>query len=145
VAPSPVRIAFWVWVVSAVVSALFPVLLVFLRQQIIDTLRAQRPVNLAPDQYDDYVQRLITVYLITGVLFGLLYLLLAWQVRAGRNWARLAVTAFTVLGALYDLYAGSTPTTYIGLLIGAVAVVLVYLPGARGHFHRPTTVPETPA
>lgn len=132
--PIPVWIACGIWVLSAIIFIVFSLLTLGQQNQILDTVRRQHPAGIAPSQYGTYVHTVIVTSVVVGVLFGLLYLGFAWFVFAGKNWARIAVTIFTLIGVAYDLYAGASSANYVGLLIGVVAVVLVYLPMTREHF-----------
>ena len=128
--PVPVEVAFWIWIVSAVVSLVFAVLAPRAKDNILDSLRQSRPPGLAPSQYDHTANVLITVLIAQLVVFALLYVFLAYKVRSGRNWARMTLTVLLVIGIGYGLINGSLLSSGVGLLISAVAVVLVYLPSA---------------
>jgi hypothetical protein len=69
------------------------------------------------------------------VIFGLigiaLYLLVAFGVRAGKNWARILGTVFAVL-SLFGLAQLGLNTVVI--LLGVAAIVLLYLPVSSAYF-----------
>jgi hypothetical protein len=138
--PVPVWIACAIEVVSALIFIVFSLLTLGQQDKILDAVRQQHPQGIDPSQYPSYVHTVVLVTVIIGVVFGLLYILFAWFMVVGRNWARIALTVFTVIGVAYDLYAGGSSANYLGLLIGVAAVVLVYLPASRAHF-----VPAGPA
>lgn len=132
--PASVEVAFWIWIVSAAVSLVFAVLAPRAKGNILDSLRRSKPPGLAPSQYEHTANVLITVLIVQLVVFALLYVFLAYQVRAGRNWARLILTVLLIIGVVYGLIQGSLLASGIGLLISAVAVILVYFPSASAFF-----------
>jgi cation transport ATPase len=132
--PVPVQVAFWIWVASAVLSVVSAVLTPRQKGDIINALNNSKPQGLPPSQYQQYANTLITVSVVTLVLFAALYLFFAYKVRAGRNWARMTLTVLMVIGVAYDAYTGTLLSSGIGLLISAVAVILVYFPSASAYF-----------
>jgi hypothetical protein len=133
-APLPVQVAFWIWVASAVLSLVLAVLTPQQKSDIINALNNAKPAGIAPNQYEQYANTLITVSIVTLVLFAALYVFFAYKVRAGRNWARMTLTVLMVLGVAYDAYTGTLLSSGIGLLISAVGVILVYFPSASAYF-----------
>jgi hypothetical protein len=132
--PASVEVAFWIWIVSAVVSLVFAVLAPRAKDNILASLRQSRPPGIVPSQYDHTANVLITVLVVQLVVFALLYVFLAYKVRSGRNWARMTLTVLLIIGVVYGLFNGSLLSSGVGLLISAVAVVLVYLPSASAFF-----------
>jgi hypothetical protein len=132
--PVPVLVAFWIWIASAVLSLVSAVLTPREKSEIVNALNTNKPQGLPPSQYEQYANTLITVSIVTLVLFAALYVFFAYKVRAGRNWARLTLTVLMIIGVAYDAYTGTLLSSGIGLLISAVAVILVYLPPASAYF-----------
>jgi cation transport ATPase len=132
--PVPVRVAFWIWVASAVLSLVSAVLTPREKGEIINALTTAKPQGITPAQYGQYANTLITVSIVTLVLFAALYVFFAYKVRAGKNWARMTLTVLMVIGVAYDAYTGTLLSSGIGLLISAVAVILVYFPSASAFF-----------
>jgi hypothetical protein len=71
--------------------------------------------------------------------------LLAWQIYAGKNWARIAYTVLFVLGLPFAILPlaealQSRPISgvlgVLQLVMQSTAVVFLYLPGGRPWFHR---------
>ncbi len=132
--PVPVLVAFWIWIAGAVLSLVFAVITVREKAAIVDALTRAKPPNIAPSQYGEYANVLITTTIVTLVLFAALYVFFAYKVRAGRNWARITITVLVIIGAAYDAYTGTLLSSGVGLLISLVAVILVYLPSASAYF-----------
>lgn len=132
--PAPVLAAFWIWIAGAVLSLVFAVITPREKSAIVDALNRAKPPNIAPSQYDEYANVLITTTIVTLVLFAALYVFFAYKVRAGRNWARMTLTVLVIIGVAYDAYTGALLSSGLGLLISLVAVILVYLPSASAYF-----------
>ena len=87
-------------------------------------------------------------FMITAfVIFAGLYLLFAFKMRAGRNWARITLTVLGILGVLGSItpssrsitvngqvYASSSGPIWIVGLITLAAVVLMFVGGANEFF-----------
>ena len=82
------------------------------------------------DRVEQVVDLSVLVIIGGGALFGILVVLLASRLRAGRRWARLALTFVAALVVAYGvLVVGVTGwfvLGYVGLVV--VATVLMYLP-----------------
>ena len=63
-----------------------------------------------------------------------LYALVAFNVRKGKNWARILGTVFAAL-SVFSLFPLGL-NTLVGLL-GIAAIVMLYLPGAAPYFQKP--------
>lgn len=84
--------------------------------------------------YED-MKGVIAGTLVVFTIIGLaLYLLVAFFVRKGKNWARILGTVFAALSVL-GLFGPPSFAT-IGTLLGIAAIVLLYLPGAAPYFRR---------
>lgn len=62
-------------------------------------------------------------------------LIVLWKMKAGKNWARILITVFEVLGLLV-LFSGPSIWTVISVVIGLVAVVLMWLPASNDYFRK---------
>jgi hypothetical protein len=70
-------------------------------------------------------------YVVVGLIASALYLLVAFGVKAGRNWARILGTIFAVL-SLAMLAEGVLGI--LTFLLGAAAIVLLFLPVSSAFF-----------
>lgn len=132
--PMAVRVSFWMWLASAVILVAGSLLVVGRHRDVVEVIRRHPPAGVDPSRYDALASATITMTVVVGLVFGMLYVLLAIKVRARRDWARYTLTILTTLGALYDLYAGGTLYTLIGIVIALVAVALLYLPASSAYF-----------
>ena len=85
---------------------------------------------------------------VAGVIFLGLYLLFAFKMRAGRNWARVVLTVLSALSILSSFSASASVTVnghiykssstqisgVIGAILGVVAIVLMYLAASNAYF-----------
>jgi len=135
--PTEVLGAFWGYVVAAVVTLVAGLLSLGQKQEVIDSVRAanKQGGSLTEDQINQVANLLITVVVVVAVIFAALYLLFAFKLRAGRNWARIVLTIIAALALLSLLFgrAGSV-TGYIGELAAVIAAVLSYLPASNSYF-----------
>jgi hypothetical protein len=74
----------------------------------------------------------------TMVVFALigagLYALVAFNIRKGKNWARILGTVFAAL-SVFSLFPLGL-NTLVGVL-GIAAIIMLYLPGAAPYFQKP--------
>lgn len=74
-----------------------------------------------------------TSAVIIGIIGIAVYLLIAFMVRKGKNWARITATVLAVL-SLFSLIGGGFLQIII-VLLGVAAVVLLFTPKASGYFN----------
>lgn len=135
--PVTLVLAFWGWVLTAAVRLFGAVVAIVTRQGVVDALNAANVPADAQSQPlpEDKIQ--LTANLIVGanvavsVLFAGLFILFAWKLRAGRNWARILL----IFAALVDLvlFVQSGDFSLISVFSAVVAVatiVLSYLPAS---------------
>jgi hypothetical protein len=72
-----------------------------------------------------------TSVLITGIIVTGLYVLMAFMVKKGKNWARITATVFAVL-SLVGIFSGPLPALYV--LLGVAAVVMLWLKPSNAYF-----------
>lgn len=130
--PNNVVIAFWAWVVSVVLS-LVELALHMPRQQ--DMLAAAKQMDtsgLSEQQLEQVANIAVVASIVVSVVFALLYLLFAWKMRAGKNWARVTLTLLTLFQVVMALGTGAGG--WIALAICCLAVVAMYLPSSQAYF-----------
>jgi hypothetical protein len=134
--PRLVNISFWLLIASAaifVVSALAG-LATLDDPRFRDVFDSQVQGTGAGVTYED-MKGVIAGTLVVFAIIGLaLYLLVAFFVRKGKNWARILGTVFAALSVL-GLFSPPSFAT-IGTLLGIAAIVMLYLPGAAPYFRR---------
>ncbi|GLY49805.1 hypothetical protein [Lentzea sp. NBRC 102530] len=133
--PRTVNIAFAGFLVSCVFAVTSIGVLAGTHDDLVDALRASG-TQLTEEQ----LQSAATVTQVTfagiALVIALVQLWLAFKVRAGRNWARIVLTVFTVLqvGSLFVGQGTATLPAYGGALVAALAVVAGYLPTSNAYF-----------
>lgn len=105
-----------------------------------DRIRTDSP-NLTPQQVDSAYAVIVGSAIFIGLIFAVLYILLAIQVRRGKNWARIVVWVLAGLGVLSGLFALGTPMTgadrlleIVQLLVDAAIIVLLALRPSNEYF-----------
>jgi hypothetical protein len=130
----PVRVSFWILLFSALLRFFFAVVTIATWNSLVDQALRDLPANVTAAQMRTEMHTLLTANLVLDIVFGLLYVLFAYMVRAGRNWARLTVTAIVVVFGLFDILNGTDVFTLISVLLELVAVGLLYAPTSRAFF-----------
>lgn len=140
--PREVLIAFWLIVAAAVLNVINSFLLAAAAGQFIaamwddpqfqEQLRQaagdQDPGSITPEMVSGPVA--VTLVIVGLITLGL-YLLVAFNVKAGRNWARILGTVFAAL-SLFGLAQLGLGTVVI--LLGVAAIVLLYMPASNAYF-----------
>jgi hypothetical protein len=127
--------SFWMLLVSAALWLLIAVSSVLTWNSTVNTLLQQpRPANTTQSQALGTIHEYLIVNLALDVVVALLYALFAFMVRAGRNWARLTITGIVGLFAIFGILNGANLYSLIVVLLGLVAVGLLYLKQAKEFF-----------
>jgi len=127
--------SFWMLIVSAGLRFLVAVVTVVTWNSEVNTLlRQPRPAHTTLDQARSTIHQYLIVIIALDMVFALLYVLFAYLVRSGRNWARLTITAVVAVFAIFTLLNGGSLYTLISVLIELVAVGLLYLRPAKEFF-----------
>lgn len=135
--PQLVNISFWLLIASAVIFVISlltgltqlddPVF----RQTFEDQMAAGGATGVTYDDIKGVIAGTLVVFAIIGVA---LYLLVAFFVRKGKNWARILGTVFAAL-SIFGLFGPPSFAT-IGTLLGIAAIVLLYLPASAPYFRK---------
>ncbi|HEX5407725.1 MAG TPA: hypothetical protein VFX16_36110 [Pseudonocardiaceae bacterium] len=130
--PREIMAAFWCYVAAAVVILIGGVLSLGAKQTLVDTLRDNNTSNLSPTQIDQAASVTLTLLLVVAVIVAGLFLLFAFKLRAGRNWARivLAIIAILELISLLNGRGSASILSYIGILAAVIGAVLSWMPNA---------------
>jgi hypothetical protein len=135
--PQLVNISFWLLIASAVIFVIS--LLTGLtqlddplfRQTFEDQMAAGGATGVTYDDIKGVIAGTLVVFAIIGLA---LYLLVAFFVRKGKNWARILGTVFAAL-SIFGLFGPPSFAT-IGTLLGIAAIVLLYLPASAPYFRK---------
>jgi hypothetical protein len=133
--PGTIIAAFFGFLLSTVGAAATAVVVLTSRQEILDVLRRSNQESSSP-MTEDQLQQSVTLAqgIAVGValLIGLVYLWLSFKLKAGRNWARVVLTIFTLLqvGSLYAT-EGNSVAGYASAGVAVLALVLSYLPASN--------------
>ena len=134
--PQMVNISFWLLIASAAifVISMLTGLTTLDDPMFRDAFETQIEGSGAGVTYED-MKGVIAGTLVVFAIIGLaLYLLVAFFVRKGKNWARVLGTVFAAL-SIFGLFGPPSFAT-IGTLLGIAAIVLLYLPASAPYFRR---------
>jgi hypothetical protein len=124
--PSTIIAAFFGFLASTVSAIAGALLVLSARDEIAAALRRNNP-SLSQDQLDRLTLVAQAVPVAIAVVIALVYLWLSFKLKAGRNWARVTLTVFTLLQAASLLTTQPSWAGYVSCGIAVVATVLSYL------------------
>ncbi|MFC9333744.1 hypothetical protein [Arthrobacter sp. NPDC057009] len=133
--PKLVNYSFWMIIAAGVLSVLSALLTIpalddpAMRRTFEDQLRTSGQ-EIAFEDIKGFIVGSLVVFALIGA--GL-YALVAFNIRKGKNWARILGTVFAALSVFSLFPAGLN--TLVGLL-GIAAIVMLYLPGAAPYFQK---------
>jgi|1186.fasta_scaffold740011_2 hypothetical protein len=134
--PGTLVAAFFGYLVSTVSALVGAGLLLGYRDELADALRTGMN-NGGARLTEEQIQRSATVAQAVGigvlVVLALLYLVLSFKLKAGRNWARIVLTIVTLLQVASLLATSGTPVNYVSTAISVLALVLSYLPPSNAY------------
>jgi hypothetical protein len=141
VAPPPdVVRATWLMIASVVIGVIGAIITFASGDSIKDSIR-EGDSTLTASEVDSAYNVIVGTAVVFGLLFAVLYLLLAWQVRKGKNWARITtwvLAGLGVLGGLLGLLGNGTGLekglNVIQLLIAIGIIVLLARKPANEYF-----------
>jgi O-antigen/teichoic acid export membrane protein len=141
-APAPVQNAVRLMLVQAALSVLGFIVLLATK----DTLRkeiAKKNTSYDTTKLDDVVNAAVTIGIVIGLIFTVLYILLALQVGKGKNWARIVTWVLASLGAVAGLASFAQPEpalsrilSILGLAIDIAIIVLLAQRLSNDYFRR---------
>ncbi|SDP23802.1 hypothetical protein SAMN04487914_10633, partial [Arthrobacter sp. ok909] len=133
--PQLVNTSFWliiaagaVWVISVLLS-----LGTLDSPAVRDLFEQQMATSGTKVDFESLKGVLIGTIVVIAVITAGLYALVAFNVRKGKNWARILGTVFAALSIL-NLFPFSLAT--LAALLGIAAIVLLYLPAASPYFQK---------
>jgi hypothetical protein len=135
--PQLVNISFWLLIAS---GAIFVISMLLGLTQLDDplfrqTFEDQMAAGGASGVTYEDIQGVIAGTLVVFAIIGAgLYLLVAFFIRKGKNWARILGTVFAAL-SVFSLFSVPSIGT-LGTLMGIAAIVLLYLPAAAPYFRK---------
>jgi hypothetical protein len=147
VRPPQVDLAFWLIIAAGVLSSLSTLFLAFAGRDsfmaMMEAEAARQGQALPPGSTEMLEGTVISASIIWAVILLGLYALVAFPVRKGKNWARILGTVFAAI-SLFGLFSGpfALGPVYgiiqiLAILLGAVGIVLLYLPANSPYFQKP--------
>jgi hypothetical protein len=140
--PQLVNISFWLLIGAAavfVISMLMGIPMLddpMTRSAFEDAMRSSGATG-AEFNFEDFKSVLAGMLVVMAILGAGMYLLVAFFIRKGKNWARILGTVFAAL-SVFSLFQVPNLGT-LGTLAGIVAIVLLYLPATAPYFRKQQT------
>ncbi|MDQ7807532.1 hypothetical protein Q5425_27665 [Amycolatopsis sp. A133] len=125
--PSTIIAAFFGFLASTVSAIAGGLLILTSREEIEAALRKSNP-QVAQDQLDRLTLVAQALPVAVAAVVAIVYLWLSFKLKAGRNWARVVLTVFTLLQAASLLTTEPSWAGYLSCGVAVVATVLSYLP-----------------
>jgi hypothetical protein len=133
--PTQVVVSFWMLIASAALWFLIAVsFAVTWNSEVKALLQQPRPAGIPPSQALSTIHEYLIFNLARDVVIAVLYLLSAFMVRSGRNWARLTITGIVGLFVIFGILNGANLFILIIVVVGLVAVGLLYTRPAKEYF-----------
>lgn len=134
--PQLVNISFWLLIAAAAVFVIS--MLLGLTQlddpQFRQAFEQQVQASGADVSYDAIKSVIAGTLVVFAIIGAALYLLVAFFIRKGKNWARILGTVFAAL-SIFGLFGVPSIGT-LGTVLGIAAIVLLYLPAAAPYFRK---------
>ncbi|MFF1382117.1 hypothetical protein ACFVWT_00990 [Arthrobacter sp. NPDC058288] len=133
--PKMVNNAFWMIIAAGVLYIISMLVAIpalddpAMRSQFEDQMRASG----ADVDFESIKGLVIGMMVVFGLIGAGLYALVAFNVRKGKNWARILGTVFAAL-SIFSLFPFSIGT--ISALLGIAAIVMLYLPASAPYFRK---------
>ncbi|MGM7777229.1 hypothetical protein ACSVHC_14595 [Arthrobacter sp. KNU-44] len=136
--PQLVNISFWLMIAAGLLTLIgIPFTIATLNspagKSMLDQALSAQGTSASGIDTSSFINILITVLVIFSVIFAGLYALVAFNVRKGKNWARILGTVFAAISLLGLTQIGMGTIT---ILLGIAAIVLLYLPASAPYFRK---------
>lgn len=132
--PGVVLGSFWILIASAGLRIVVVAITAVSWKSITRTELHPLPAHTTVAQATQAIHTQLTANVILDVIFAGLYVLFAFLVKQGRNWARMTLMVVIVVFGLFDILGGTNVFTLVTVLVELVAVGLLYMPPARAYF-----------
>jgi hypothetical protein len=138
--PQSVLAAVWVMLIRSGVSVIAVVTLLAMRGDL-----KRRYLEANPDASESDAKTALTIAVVTAVVILVFYVVLAFHVRNGRNWARIttwAIAGVGFLGTVLSLGEPELPVSRgfgVTLALMDLAVVVLLATGESGAYFRAQT------
>jgi len=133
--PVAVVVSFWILIASAALRLLVVAVTLATWNSVVNQLLQQpRPNGTTLDQARSAIHGYLIANITLDVVFAILYVVFAYLMRHGRNWARVTITAVVAVFAILGVLNGTDLLTLVSVLVELVAVGLLYLRPAKEYF-----------
>lgn len=133
--PRQVNTAFWLYIVAAVISVIALIVTAATAAGSKDTIK-QQFADRGQTVSDSTLDALVSAGVIAGVVIGILFLaafvLFAFFMRRGANWARIVLLVLTVL-SIFSVTSGYGLGA-VRVIASVIATILIFLKPANEYF-----------
>ncbi|GAA2177830.1 hypothetical protein GCM10009847_05470 [Leucobacter tardus] len=127
--PSTVTAAFIIWLVTVLLGIVNGIILLVLSGSAEIAGAGMTSAGVGTGVY--------VAAAIVAIVISLIQLLIVFQMRAGRNWARIVLTVLAVLQFFGAVSGGGNGFTgWIGVAAAVFATILMFLPASNAYFGR---------
>jgi ABC-type Fe3+ transport system permease subunit len=133
--PPQVNAAFWLYIVGAALSLVALIISIATIGSLKDTLQQQSSANgqqLSDSAASAAIGVSVTIAVIFGILYIAAYVLFAFFMRRGANWARIVLLIVTVLSLFGVL--GGYGVGAARVIVGVIATILLFTKPANEYF-----------
>ena len=99
-------------------------LLMFLMQDDLEEVILDRDPDLTPDELDAAVNGALVIGVIVGLVFAIIYVLLARKILQGAGWARIVATILLALAILGGVTSGAQTLPTISVILSIISAVV---------------------
>lgn len=133
-APTPLRVSFFMFALISVLGIANGVLLLINKQATIDDSIRTNETDLTPQEITNAINAAVWILLVSGVVFGVLFTLLAYKARDGAKKARTLLAVISVIVVLLNILLVPTLIGQFVAILAIVATVLLFLPSVSKYF-----------
>jgi uncharacterized membrane protein len=134
--PATITAAFFGYLLSTVAAVVGVFVVLSSKQTLLSDLRTaqtQQGHPLTETQLEHAANVAVSIGVVVLVVIALIYLLLAFRLRAGRNWARVLLTISSVFQLASLIAVHGSAVNYVSTGVAVIAAVLCYLPASNAY------------
>lgn len=129
--PSTVTASFYLWLITVLIGLIGGVILL--------VVAGSATAAGATDTSAGLPTSALIVAAVIAIVLSIVQLIIVFQMRAGKNWARIVLLILAILQVVSALTTGGGSanwSTWVGLVAVVIATVLMFLPASNPYFRR---------
>lgn len=130
--PATVTASFYLWLVTVVIGLIEGIILLIASGSAEAASAAKTSMNVPSSAF--------VIGAIISIVLSLIQLVIVFQMKAKRNWARIVLLVLAILQVISIFTGGGTASwsSWVGLVAVIIATVLMFLPESNRCFRRTT-------